>query len=51
MGQQNDVTFFAKTNFRNAERVFGIKQDDRRRHMYVIGKEGLRKVEVPEWMN
>ena len=48
MGQQNDVTFFAKTNFRNAERVFGIKQDDRRRHMYVIGKTGMGKTNLLE---
>ncbi len=48
MGAQNDVTFFAKTNFRNAERVFGIKQDDRRRHMYVIGKTGMGKTNLLE---
>src|SRR3989338_7227351 len=40
---QNDITFFAKTNFRNQERIFGIKEDDRRRHMYVIGKTGMGK--------
>ena len=38
-----DINFFAKTNFRNQERVFGIKRDDRRRHMYVIGKTGTGK--------
>lgn len=48
MSQQNDITFFAKTNFRNAERVFGIKQDDRRRHMYVIGKTGMGKTNLLE---
>ena len=45
---QNDITFFAKTNFRNQERVFGIKQDDRRRHMYVIGKTGMGKTNLLE---
>lgn len=45
---QNDITFFAKTNFRNAERVFGIKTDDRRRHMYVIGKTGMGKTNLLE---
>ena len=34
---------FARTNFRNEERIFGIKEDDRRRHMYVIGKTGAGK--------
>ncbi|HCJ45748.1 MAG TPA: hypothetical protein DHV33_02420, partial [Candidatus Moranbacteria bacterium] len=45
---QNEITFFAKTNFRNQERVFGIKTDDRRRHMYVIGKTGMGKTNLLE---
>lgn len=48
MSIQNDITFFAKTNFRNQERVFGIKTDDRRRHMYVIGKTGMGKTNLLE---
>lgn len=43
-----EITFFAKTNFRNQERVFGIKTDDRRRHMYVIGKTGMGKTNLLE---
>ncbi|MDD3487392.1 MAG: type IV secretion system DNA-binding domain-containing protein [Candidatus Moranbacteria bacterium] len=39
----NKITTFAKTNFRGQERVFGIKQDDRRRHFYVVGKTGTGK--------
>lgn len=34
---------FAKTAFRNRETGFGIKIDDRRRHMYIIGKTGTGK--------
>jgi CxxC-x17-CxxC domain-containing protein len=45
---QQDITFFAKTNFRNQQRVFGIKTDDRRRHMYVIGKTGMGKTNLLE---
>jgi CxxC-x17-CxxC domain-containing protein len=45
---QSDITFFAKTNFRNQEQVFGIKTDDRRRHMYVIGKTGMGKTNLLE---
>lgn len=45
---QNDITFFAKTNFRNQGRIFGIKTDDRRRHMYVIGKTGMGKTNLLE---
>lgn len=44
----NDITFFAKTNFRNQERIFGIKTDDRRRHVYVIGKTGMGKTNLLE---
>jgi CxxC-x17-CxxC domain-containing protein len=38
-----EITTFAKTNFRGQNRVFGIKTDDRRRHFYVIGKTGTGK--------
>ena len=44
------INFFAKTNFRNQERIFGIKEDDRRRHMYVIGKTGMGKSNLLENM-
>ncbi len=38
-----DVTYFAKTDFRNSNTVFGIKRKDRRQHMYVLGKSGTGK--------
>ncbi len=41
-----DINYFAKTNFRNQSREFGIKTDDRRRHTYVIGKTGMGKSEI-----
>ncbi len=50
MTQMSDITFFAKTNFRNNERTFGIKTDDRRRHMYLIGKTGMGKTNLLEHM-
>ena len=46
----SEINFFAKTNFRNQERIFGIKRDDRRRHMYVIGKTGMGKSNMLENM-
>ena len=46
----SEINFFAKTNFRNQERKFGIKQDDRRRHMYAIGKTGMGKSNMLENM-
>lgn len=47
---EDEITFFAKTNFRNREVPFGIKTDDRRRHMYVIGKTGMGKTTLMENM-
>jgi CxxC-x17-CxxC domain-containing protein len=41
--ENNDITIFGETNFRNERRRFGIKRDDRRRHMYVVGKTGMGK--------
>src|SRR2546426_10871500 len=37
------ITYIARTNFRNEGRLFGIRQADRRHHMYVIGKTGTGK--------
>lgn len=48
MPEQTEISFFAKTNFRNQDRIFGIKEDDRRRHMYVIGKSGMGKTNLLE---
>ena len=45
---ENDVVYFGKVNFRNTMKVFGIKTDDRRRHMYVIGKTGMGKTTLLE---
>ncbi len=48
--QIDKVTGFAETNFRNQRRAFGIKRDDRRRHMYIIGKTGMGKTTLLENM-
>jgi len=50
MSNQNQITVFAETTFRNQNRKFGIKVDDRRRHMYIIGKSGMGKSTVMENM-
>ena len=39
----NKITFFGETTFRNQQKKFGIKIDDRRRHVYLIGKTGMGK--------
>ncbi len=46
----NDICLFGQTFYRNQMRRFGIKTDDRRRHMYVIGKTGMGKTTVMENM-
>ena len=38
-----DVSYFGRTNFRNDNRLFGIKQSDRMFHFYVLGKSGTGK--------
>ncbi len=50
MPTDNQITVFAKTNFRGREAPFGIKADDRRRHMYIIGKTGMGKTTLMENM-
>jgi len=45
---ENEVIPFAETNFRGENRRFGIKTDDRRRHVYVIGKTGMGKTTLLE---
>lgn len=47
---ENEIVYFAQTNFRNQMKKFGIKVDDRRRHMYLIGKTGMGKSTVLENM-
>ena len=41
--EKDTITYFGRTSFRNKNKKFGIKRDDRRRHFYVIGKTGMGK--------
>jgi hypothetical protein len=50
MSQKLDITYFAKTNSRGQETEFGIKDEDRLRHVYLIGKTGMGKSTVFENM-
>lgn len=45
-----DKNLFGVTNFRNEAVKFGIKTDDRRRHIYVVGKTGSGKTNFLEVM-
>jgi hypothetical protein len=40
---EKDVIYFARTDFRGSNRLFGIKRSDRRQHVYIIGKTGTGK--------
>jgi type IV secretory pathway TraG/TraD family ATPase VirD4 len=40
---KDQITSFAITDYRDIKRVFGIKQKNRRGHMYIIGKTGTGK--------
>jgi len=41
--EKQNINFFAKTEFKNQETIFGIKTEDRRKHVYIIGKTGAGK--------
>jgi len=43
MSSDSHITFFARINYREDQRVFGIRQADRRAHLYIIGKTGTGK--------
>ncbi|MDD5752907.1 MAG: type IV secretion system DNA-binding domain-containing protein [Candidatus Pacebacteria bacterium] len=44
--EKENITFFGKTTFRGEKKRFGIKDDDKRRHVYIIGKTGMGKTEL-----
>ena len=46
----SDLCLFGSINFRGKAKKFGIKTDDRRRHMYIIGKTGMGKSTLMENM-
>lgn len=47
---ENRITYFAETDSRNKRVPFGIKSNDRSRHVYVIGKTGMGKSTLLENM-
>ncbi len=46
----DNVTYFGETDFRGERARFGIKNEDRSRHVYVIGKTGMGKSTLLENM-
>ncbi|MBU1127069.1 type IV secretion system DNA-binding domain-containing protein, partial [Patescibacteria group bacterium] len=41
--EKTNTNFFAKTEYKNKMTIFGIKKNDRRRHVYTVGKTGSGK--------
>jgi len=41
--ERKTVNFFARTQHKNKEAIFGVKDVDRRRHVWVVGKTGTGK--------
>lgn len=41
--EKRRINFFARTEYKNTPTIFGIKKDDRRKHVYIIGKTGTGK--------
>lgn len=41
-----EISYFAKTNFRDDGKVFGIFQQDRLMHIYILGKTGSGKTNL-----
>ncbi len=50
MELSKEKTYFAETDFRNKKTQFGIKNKDRSKHVYVIGKTGMGKSTLLENM-
>ena len=48
--EDNKITYFAETDARGKRTAFGIKNKDRSRHLYVIGKTGMGKSTLLENM-
>lgn len=48
--EDKTLTVFGETNFRGGVKRFGISVDDRRRHVYAIGKTGMGKTNMLENM-
>ena len=45
---EDEISIFGVTNFRGKRVEFGIRREDRRRHLYVVGKSGVGKSKLLE---
>ena len=50
MEEKEKIIYIGEVNWRNKNTKFGIKLDDRRRHVYMVGKTGMGKSNLLENM-
>lgn len=48
--KEENLTALGKSNYRGIDKLFGIRNEDRRRHIYIIGKTGMGKSTLLENM-
>lgn len=48
--KEKELTILGRSNYRGVDKLFGIRNDDRRRHIYIIGKTGMGKSTLLENM-
>ncbi len=48
--KEKGITLIGKTNYRTSKDYYGLREDDRRRHVYIIGKTGMGKSTLLENM-
>lgn len=41
--EKKNINFFARTEYKNVATTFGLKKEDRRKHLYIVGKTGTGK--------
>ncbi len=41
--EKRQINFFARAEYKNRIATFGVKKDDRRKHIYIVGKTGTGK--------
>jgi len=47
-GEEEGGVTLGRTRFRSDERLIGLSQEDRRRHLYIVGKTGMGKTTLLE---
>ncbi|MCF7836436.1 type IV secretory system conjugative DNA transfer family protein [Candidatus Gracilibacteria bacterium] len=48
--KEPEITTLGRSNYRGVDKLFGVRQEDRRRHIYIIGKTGMGKSTLLENM-